>query len=51
MPNAIKGGVPVIGLIFLSLAVFKLAKGDPWVVWAILGFLFGGFGVFNLRRT
>lgn len=50
MRDAIKGGVPVIGVIFLSLAVFKFAKGDPWIVWAILGFLFGGFGVFNLKR-
>lgn len=50
MPNAVKGGVPVIGIIFLALAVFKFLKGDPWVVWAILGFLFGGFGIFNLRR-
>ncbi len=51
MPNAIKNGVPVIGIVFLSLAVFKFIRGDPWVVWAILGFLFGGLGVFNLKRT
>lgn len=50
MPNAVRGGLPVIGIIFLSLAVFKFVKGDAWVVWAILGFLFGGFGVFNLKR-
>jgi hypothetical protein len=50
MPNAVKGSVPVIGIIFLSLAAFKFFKGDPWVVWGILGFLFGGFGIFNLKR-
>ena len=50
VPNAVKGSVPVIGVIFLSLAAFKFFKGDPWVVWAILGFLFGGFGIFNLKR-
>ena len=50
MPNAIKGGVPVIGVIFLALAAFKAYQGEPWVVWAILGFLFGGFGIFTLNR-
>jgi hypothetical protein len=50
MPNAIEGGAPVIGIIFLSLAVFKFVNGDPWFVWAILGSLFGGFGVLNLKR-
>lgn len=43
--------VPVIGIIFLALAVFKFVNGDGWVVWAILGFLFGGFGVFSLSRS
>lgn len=50
MPNTIKGGVPLIGIVFLSLAVCKLYKGNPWIVWAILGFLVGGFGIFNLKR-
>lgn len=50
MPNAARTGVPIIGLMFLMLAFYKLAKGDPWVVWAILGFLFGGFGVFGRKR-
>jgi hypothetical protein len=50
MPNAVRNGIPVIGLIFLILAFYKLAVGDPWVVWAILGFLFGGFGVFGKKR-
>lgn len=42
-------GFPIIGVIFLALAVMKLINGDSWVVWAILGFLFGGFGVFVNR--
>lgn len=50
MPNAVRNGVPIIGLIFLVLAFAKLVKGDPWVVWAILGFLFGGFSVFGRKR-
>jgi hypothetical protein len=48
--KVIKDGLPVIGIIFLSLALFKLVNGDPWVVWAFLGFLFGGFGIFNSKR-
>ncbi len=51
MPKAAKAGVPVIGIIFLLLAAFKFVNGDAWVVWAILGFLFGGFGIFVLNRT
>ncbi|OYY67140.1 hypothetical protein [Sphingomonas sp. 28-62-11] len=47
MPNAAKTGVPIIGIIFLLLAVFRFINGDSWLVWAILGFLFGGFGIFN----
>lgn len=51
MPSAVRNGVPIIGLIFLVLAFFKLERGDPWVVWAILGFLFGGFGAFRKIRS
>ena len=49
MPPAVKKGVPVVGIIFLLLALFKLVTGEPWVVWAILAFLFGGFGIFAQR--
>ena len=51
MPKSALAGVPVIGIIFLLLAVFKFINGDDWVVWAILGFLFGGFSVFNRDRS
>jgi hypothetical protein len=37
-------GGGIVGLIFLALAVWEWISGDSWVVWAILGFLFGGFG-------
>jgi len=37
-------GGGVIGLMFLGLAVFEFLSGDGWVVWAVLGFLLGGFG-------
>ncbi len=51
MPSTVRNGLPVIGIVFLMLAAYKLAKGDPWVVWAILGFLFGGFGAFRKIRS
>lgn len=51
MPSTVRNGIPVIGIIFLMLAFYKLVKGDPWVVWAILGFLFGGFGVFRKKQS
>jgi hypothetical protein len=43
----IKNGFPLVGVVFLGLAAVKLMQGDSWVVWAILGFLFGGFGIFS----
>lgn len=43
-------GFPVIGAIFLALGVFKLVQGDGWVVWIILGILFGGLGMFGSRK-
>ena len=51
MPMPLKAGVPIVGIIFLLLAVFKMVDGGPWVVWAILGFLFGGFGIVNANRA
>ncbi|WP_197051805.1 hypothetical protein [Sphingomonas sp. 35-24ZXX] len=51
MNAPVRKGVPIIGIIFLALAVFKFVNGDGWVVWAILGFLFGGFGIFSRDRS
>lgn len=51
MTQPVKASVPLLGIIFLALAVFKLINGDSWVVWAILGFLFGGFGIFNRGQS
>ena len=47
MGDAVKKGFPVVGAIFLILAVVEFLQGDDWLVWAILGFLFGGFGIFG----
>jgi hypothetical protein len=41
---------PLIGVIFLALGVFKLLQGDDWVVWIILGILFGGLGAVSRRK-
>jgi hypothetical protein len=43
-------GFPLIWAIFLALAVFKLLQGDGWVVWIILGVLFGGLGAVSRRK-
>ncbi|HEY0087009.1 MAG TPA: hypothetical protein VGB65_14020 [Allosphingosinicella sp.] len=45
-----KNGFPLIGVIFLALGVFKLLRGDDWVVWIIIGVLFGGLGVVSRRK-
>ncbi len=46
MPNSAKTGFPIVGVVFLLLALFKFTNGEDWVVWAIVGFVFGGLGVF-----
>ncbi len=51
MNGAVKKGFPVVGVMFLILAVVNFLQGDNWVVWAILGFLFGGFGIFGARAA
>ncbi|GAA4758862.1 hypothetical protein GCM10023264_29180 [Sphingomonas daechungensis] len=40
-----KGGLAVIGAIFLLLGLFKLFTGGAWIVWIILGVLLGGLSV------
>lgn len=43
-------GFPLIGMVFLALGVFKFLEGDDWVVWIIIGVLFGGLGAFRQRK-
>lgn len=50
MSKTVKKGFPVVGAMFLALAVVEFVQGDNWVVWAIIGFLFGGFGIFSLGK-
>lgn len=49
MANAPQKTSGVIGAIFLAVAVVQLLQGDNWVVWAILGVLFGGLTFFKRR--
>ena len=50
MGGAVKKGFPFVGVLFLIVGVIQFLQGDSWVVWAILGFLFGGFGIFTSRK-
>jgi hypothetical protein len=43
-------GFPLIGVIFLALGVFNLLRGNNWVVWIIIGILFGGLGAVRRRK-
>ena len=40
-------GFPVLGVVFLALGFIKLLRGDDWVVWIILGVVFGGLAILN----
>ena len=46
-----KKGLPFIGVMFLALGVFKFLQGDDWVVWMIIGVLFGGLSAFSRRNN
>ena len=50
MEEAKNKGIPLIGIIFLLLGIFKFINGDDWLVWIILGVLFGGLGIFNKQQ-
>jgi hypothetical protein len=45
-----KKGFPLTGAIFLALGVFKFLQGGNWVVWIIVGILFGGLGAVSRRK-
>ncbi|MCC6925611.1 hypothetical protein [Novosphingobium sp.] len=51
MAKAMKSGLPIVGIVFLLLAVMKFINGGNWVVWAILGCLMGGLGIFGSNRS
>ncbi|WP_448578570.1 hypothetical protein [Thermaurantiacus sp.] len=41
----------LLGGVFVGLAIYRFFTGDGWIVWAILGFLFGGFDLLFGRKT
>lgn len=43
MDRKAQTGSGIVGLIFLALAAFNFFRGEGWIVWLILGALFGGF--------
>jgi hypothetical protein len=45
-----KKGFPLIGVMFLLLGFYKLVIGGNWVVWIIVGVLFGGLGAFGWKK-
>ena len=51
MQQAAKVGFPLVGAIFLALAALKFVNGGNWIVWVILGVLFGGLGIFGRKGT
>ena len=50
MESAKKTAFPVVGAIFLALALFKFLDGGNWIVWLLLGVLFGGLGIFRSKE-
>ena len=51
MTKPAKAGLPILGIVFLALGLIKFLNGGSWVVWIILGFVFGGFGIFASRAS
>lgn len=49
METVNKAGFPLVGVIFLGVALVNFLRGDNWVVWLILGALFGGLAIFRRR--
>jgi hypothetical protein len=51
MDQVRKSAFPLLGVIFLALGVIQFLKGDDWVVWIILGVLFGGLAIFRRKES
>ncbi|MCZ8369384.1 MAG: hypothetical protein O9293_05355 [Porphyrobacter sp.] len=44
MDKKAQAGGGIVGLIFLAVAIINFFRGENWIVWFILGALFGGLG-------
>jgi uncharacterized membrane protein YecN with MAPEG domain len=51
MPEPVRKSLPVIGIIFLLLAILKFAQGGNWIVWLILAILFGAMRLFPSSQS
>jgi Na+/H+ antiporter NhaC len=40
-------GIRLLGGVFLGLALYRFLTGESWIVWVILGVMFGGLGLFR----
>jgi hypothetical protein len=50
MSGRVKIGGSFVGLMFLAVGVLKLFQGGNWIVWIILGVLFGGLSAFSGKK-
>jgi hypothetical protein len=41
----------LIGGVFLGLGIYKLFFGEGWIVWIILGLVFGGWAAIDGRKS
>jgi F0F1-type ATP synthase assembly protein I len=41
--------VQTLGAVFLGIALYRFFFSEGWIVWLILGFLFGGFDVLSRK--
>ncbi len=48
--SKVQFGGSFIGLLFLAVGLLKLLQGNDWVVWMILGVLFGGLSAFSGQK-
>ncbi len=51
MPEPVHKSLPVIGIIFLLLAILKFVQGENWIVWFILAIAFGALRLFPSRES
>ena len=49
MDSAKKHGGNIIGALFLGVGLWNFLRGENWVVWVILGVLFGGIAFITSR--
>ena len=51
MTKSANAAFPAVGVVFLLLALLKFSQDKDWLVWAIIGVLFGGLGIFRRNQS